>query len=445
MKLPNLFLENMTTLLGNEALMYFEALHSSPSTSIRLNPLKSENELSLSHPVAWCENAFYLSSRPIFTTDPFFHAGHYYVQEASSMIIDVLIRSLNLSRQLDVLDMCAAPGGKSTLLSSYLGTTGFLHCHEFDYARALSLKHNILKWGNPNVAVTTGPLVNLTNTGLTYDVVLVDAPCSGEGMFRKEPKAVEQWSYEKIKRCQQLQKSILQIATHLVKPQGYLIYSTCTFNVEENEMIIKPYIEDLTFNSIPCSSLPPGPESPLNMFTYRMMPHRLNGEGLTVSVLKKNSLSQTEFKSSSSYNAVPNIHQSIIHSQWIREPEAFFPVRLMNQIVALPINHFWKYDQLFKKMKVIFQGIALGEIKGKDFIPDHALSQSVFVSDTLPNIAFSKQEALSYLKCLTPACELQSNALWQIAKYKSANLGWIKHSDSRFKNHYPKQYRILNY
>jgi 16S rRNA C967 or C1407 C5-methylase (RsmB/RsmF family) len=220
MTLPDLFKVQMKNLLGPEYPDFEEALHISSTPSVRLNPFKSEHQLPLAEPVPWCSGGYYLKERPNFTIDPFFHAGHYYVQEASSMFIDYILRSINFKTNSKILDLCSAPGGKSTLLLSFLATDGFLHCHEYDSFRAGILKQNIERWGYPNTIVTSGAMTQLENLDVRYDLILIDAPCSGEGMFRKEPEALKQWNENKVHHCSHLQKNIMNVADTLCAEDG---------------------------------------------------------------------------------------------------------------------------------------------------------------------------------------------------------------------------------
>lgn len=445
MNIPSQFIQNMEKLLGSESSAFFDSIHQNPLTSVRLNPLKTEHNLSLSEKVPWCEHGYYLEERPLFTLDPFFHAGHYYVQEASSMFLEYVLKYLNVAKDIHVLDICSAPGGKATLLSSYFSESAFIHCHEFDHHRTSALQHNMIKWGHSNITITQGSLKDLKNTGITYDLILVDAPCSGEGMFRKESKAVEQWSPEKIYSCQRLQNEIIQIVSQLGNENSILIYSTCTYNKDENEEVIKSLIADGTYDSLEIKSefnlWNSEPET--NIFSYRLMPHRIQGEGLTLSVLRKNKHSNSA--NYSKRNGNKEFRNSLNISNWILDSEEYIIQESKKHLLAIRKSLFASSSFCLQHLNVWNTGIQLGQIKGIDFIPDHGLSQSVFKSNTLPEIQLDYNQALEYLKCLHFPLQVESSHKWFIAKYRSASLGWIKSNSNGWKNYYPKHYRILTY
>lgn len=225
-------------------LRLLEGLSASPVTSIRHNPLKinqinsegGEGSISLpvDVPVPWCEGGYYLSTRPNFTFDPLLHAGAYYVQEAASMFIDHVVRQ-HIQQPVLMLDLCAAPGGKSTALRAALPTGSVLASNEVVRQRANILMENMQKWGHPDVMVTHATPADYHRSGLLFDAILADVPCSGEGMFRKDAKAIDEWSVQNVLKCQQLQREIVADAWACLRPGGLLIYSTCTMNTKENE------------------------------------------------------------------------------------------------------------------------------------------------------------------------------------------------------------------
>src|SRR5690606_35373595 len=228
----------------------FQTAIDQPSrTSIRLNPFKSFSSAWPQSPIPWSKDGYFLEERPSFTLDPAIHAGAYYVQEASSMFIEHVLNSLAIPRGV-YLDLSAAPGGKSTLLSSYLGHEGLLVANEVIQSRAQILKENLIKWGLGNAVVTNNDPDHFEPLEGFFDLVLVDAPCSGEGMFRKDPQAREEWSPDNVQLCSARQKRIMDKAGALVKGGGYLLYSTCTFNEQENEDMIRFLTEEFAFEPV---------------------------------------------------------------------------------------------------------------------------------------------------------------------------------------------------
>ena len=303
MQLPEDFIHETRLLMGDERFSRFlEAFNHDAPTSIRLNPLKlltltgsdtKHLEFVKGQSVPWCKEGYYLEGRPQFTFDPLFHAGCYYVQEASSMFITHALRYLNpSSTPMKVLDLCAAPGGKSTALRSMLPQNSMLVSNEPMANRAQILLENITKWGWPNCIVTNNYPRDFRKSKLKFDLILCDVPCSGEGMFRKDPATISEWSTQNVDKCWKLQRDIVEDAWQCLQPGGTLIYSTCTFNTKENEENIRWMIDTLEAEPI---VIPVEPEwnitgSLLKGFdapVYRFIPGITRGEGLFLCVLRK--------------------------------------------------------------------------------------------------------------------------------------------------------------
>ncbi len=442
MTLPTEFTKQMTGLLGSEYSDFEYAMQQKPAVSIRINPAKPENELKLSDQVAWCTEGFYIEDRPIFTLDPFFHAGHYYVQEASSMFLDYILKKLNLSPKPRILDLCSAPGGKSSLLLSHLQSRGILHCHEFDVHRHSILKQNIIRWGYPNAIVTYGSLLQLQKLNIKYDVILIDAPCSGEGMFRKEEDALKQWNNKKIGHCQNIQRHILSIADTLCAQQGYIIYSSCTWNTRENEEVLEDYIISNRYEAVEIKHDFPIPQSNKFSFTYRMYPHKIKGEGFTISVIKKQSDTlEKHRKTKSGILLQSNVNTPL----WLNNSDDMVTIFFKDHYFAIPKDLEEDTIEIFEKVNTSSFGIPLGSFKGDDFYPAHGLSQSILLRNDLESIDLNKQQALNYLRALTPDIVYNSGSKWLTGKYKSASLGWIKSLSTGLKNYFPKNQRIISF
>ncbi len=257
MQLPQQFIDRVVQDLGaSQADALFAALGTESPTSIRLNPYKIDKPIDES-PVGWSKYGFYLPQRPSFTLDSDFHAGAYYVQEASSQFVGHILASRNVEGAR-VLDMCAAPGGKSTLYSTLVGLEGLVVANEINRARASVLADNARKWGLGNIVVCNNRPEHLAQFESWFDVVAVDAPCSGEGMFRKMDGAVEEWSVANVAMCAQRQKEILDNAWLSLKAGGVLLYSTCTFNHDENEGVLESFTaeygdEIAPYDTVECS------------------------------------------------------------------------------------------------------------------------------------------------------------------------------------------------
>ena len=233
-RLPEEFLTQIKDLLGdNEANLLAEALEQEPSVAIRTNtrkPCTLPQWADAGHKVAWSINGRYLDERPQFTFTPQLHAGGFYVQDASSMIHELILKQIAPERSICYLDLCAAPGGKTTAAINMLAEGSLVVANEYVPMRSQILKENIQKWGYPNVIVTNSSVERLCKTPGLYDIIAIDAPCSGEGMMRKDEEARRQWSKSLVSECAALQWQIVCDSWDTLKQDGYLIYSTCTFN-----------------------------------------------------------------------------------------------------------------------------------------------------------------------------------------------------------------------
>ena len=284
---------------------YLAAFDEEAPVSIRLNPKKvaasSYGGENRGRVVPWCPLGIYLSERPNFTFDPLLHAGCYYVQEAASMFIHHILTS-HLSHltthisPLKLLDLCAAPGGKSTCAISALPEGSVLYSNEPVRQRASILLENITKWGYPDCTVTNNYPRDYARSGLTFDIILCDVPCSGEGMFRKDPQTISEWNPQNVEKCWRLQRDIVSDAWKCLRPGGLLIYSTCTFNTKENEENVRWMLEQFDADILPVDTLPewnitgsllPGFDAPV----YRFIPGITRSEGLFIAVMRKRSLS----------------------------------------------------------------------------------------------------------------------------------------------------------
>ncbi|HEX5625836.1 MAG TPA: methyltransferase domain-containing protein, partial [Saprospiraceae bacterium] len=444
MILPTPFKDQMKALLGAELSDFETAMNAKPPVSVRINPFKSEHSLPLAGPVPWCKDAFYLTERPIFTVDPFFHAGHYYVQEASSMYLDSILKQLNISKAATVLDLCAAPGGKSTLIQSHLSEGGLMHSHEFDPHRASVLKQNLERWGQANTLITKGRLDQLPFSTMRYDLILIDAPCSGEGMFRKEPAALRQWSPKKVQQCTAMQKSILETAHQLCKPNGYIIYSTCTYNTLENEQIVQALLSSQKYQGIHLTDDLNWIRSHQLDCTYRFYPHRTAGEGFTFSVIQKQdkSLHETaDFKKSNTLLKTVSMDLT----GWIEDPSDYSTTAHQDQLLAFPTRHMESVQWLHQSGIKVQGGIPIGTFKGKDFFPAHGLALSIHLHSSIARQQLDEKEALDYLRALSPITESDIRTTWFVAAYRSARLGWLKRAGHQIKNYFPKNQRIISY
>ena len=314
MQLSDDFLRETLATMGSKRFeRYLKAFEEESPVSIRVNPKFSLKrgerredsgernvESGERNVVPWCPTGFYLSARPQFTFDPLLHAGCYYVQEASSMFLDEVLRQhLPKDKRVAFLDMCAAPGGKSTLIRSAISEDSLLVSNEPVRKRASILLENLQKWGYANTYVTNNYPKDFRKARLQFDAILCDVPCSGEGMFRKDPATIGEWSLANVERCWQLQREIVSDAWQCLSPGGLFIYSTCTLNTKENEQNVLWMTDELGADLLPVAikeewgitgSLLPGFNQPV----YRFIPGITRGEGLFMAVMRKNSRERRE-------------------------------------------------------------------------------------------------------------------------------------------------------
>ncbi len=444
LNIPPDFIHRTKEVIGEQVNELVESLKTPCRTSIRLNPLKKSEHLKNTSPIPWTTFGYYLGEKPKFTLDPYFHAGYYYVQEANSMIIEKAIIELFPSKKINVLDLCAAPGGKSTHLHSILDSSSVIHSHEVNTLRVEILRQNIEKWGPINSIVTTGSIKKIVESGLKYDVILLDAPCSGEGMFRKEEDAIKQWNLNKINHCVFLQNEIVEFAHHLLSENGILIYSTCTYNREENEDLITRLIKEYNYESIQLKTLPHYNllHTEFNRInTYRALPHRMEGEGFTFSILRKTSDYLNKIHKSKAFQPIINSHVK----NWLNFDEYELQVIDTNkEFKATTTNCFAFYNYLSNaNIRCLNLGISVGHFKGKDWFPAQGLATNIALNKNIPLINLELDEALHYLRAdgsYLPSPILEEQ--WQIIAYNNAPLGWVKKIGSTFKNYYPKNMRI---
>lgn len=451
MNLPDDFTRQMYALLGeNEYKAFMEALDENAPVSVRLNKWKA-GTCSGSGRVAWCDHAYYLGERPSFTFDPLFHAGCYYVQEASSMFVGYVIRQL-VSRPSLVLDLCAAPGGKTTDVLDALPEGSFLVSNEVIKSRARVLSENVTKWGAANVAVTNSSPEDFGGSGIMFDVVIVDAPCSGEGMFRKDAASVAEWSPASADYCSGRQKKIIADVWDCLKPGGLLIYSTCTYNIKENEDVADWMAEEFGAEPVEISvgpdwniggNLKPG--SAANV--YRFMPHRTKGEGFTLSAVRKTGepvsggsvrVPGKGRKRDSGSRAVPGMARD-----WCVAPERLDFFVSGHSVYAIGREHAPLAAALREKFNVLQQGICVGEQKGCDLIP----AQSLALSRLIDRNAFACAEldyddAVRYLRKEGLVLDDGVPGGFVLVTFEGKPLGFVKHLGTRANNLYPAEWKI---
>jgi 16S rRNA C967 or C1407 C5-methylase (RsmB/RsmF family)/NOL1/NOP2/fmu family ribosome biogenesis protein len=451
--LPADFEIQLISLLGKEEFENFKsAVNRNPKTSIRLNPAKPFQCSWVKTPVPWSNNGYFLEERPSFTLDPAFHAGAYYVQEASSMFIEYILHSLQIPKGV-YLDLAAAPGGKSTLLSTFLGNDGLLIANEVIQSRAQILKENAIKWGLGNIVVTNNDPEHFSALEGFFDVVLVDAPCSGEGMFRKDPQAREEWSLDHVTLCSSRQKRIMDQAGALVKGGGYLIYSTCTFNEQENEDMIRFLTEEFAFEPvrIPLEESWRIVESAVEaedgtFYGYRFFPHKVEGEGFFITVLKRPDSASTQ-----ELGRNKDFKHSVLKALGDRESEVLenelgFDGKgkyyLLNDSYFRINREFYRhFEKTAQTLNLRYFGVELGKKQKDEWIPGHEWALSILPKKGFSRIELSLEQALEYLRKNDQSFEGIPKG-WILFTYQNLPLGWGKNLGNRLNNNYPKEWRI---
>ncbi|MBR1426164.1 MAG: rRNA cytosine-C5-methyltransferase [Paludibacteraceae bacterium] len=444
--LPVEFIERMRQQLGGEADLLFQSLEQQPVTSIRLNDKQDVLTFDCDiDEVPWQEDGYYLSERPVFTLDPLFHAGCYYVQEASSMFLQQALEQY-VTRDAVVLDLCAAPGGKSTLLSQYLGQGGLLISNEVVRQRVFILSENIQKWGNGNTIVThNSPAQFGEQCTNLFDCVVVDAPCSGEGMFRKDPQARDEWSPYAVQQCAERQRSILLDVWDALRPGGVLIYSTCTFNREENEENVQWIAECLGAEVLPLACDPewgitegqPG---------YHFYPHRAKGEGFYICALRKTPEDYAPFRpklarSAGKQQAVNSDYIRIART-WLQHPENWAIRQSDRFLTAYPLHYRELIEWFSAHFTCVLLGFGLGEERGRTIAPQHSVSMLKDLRrEAFPQVALSQEQALAYLRTEALMIDNMSVGL-VLLTYENVPLGFAKNVGNRLNNLYPNEWRI---
>jgi len=425
-------------------------------TSIRLNWLKNTKSLANLEAVPWCTNGRYLPERPVFTLDPLFHAGAYYVQEASSMFIAHAFESLiqRGENALRVLDLCAAPGGKSTLLAGLLLDEDLLIANEVIQTRASILAENLTRWGQLNTWVTNNDPKDFGKLDGYFDLMLIDAPCTGSGLWRKDAEAINEWSIEHVKLCADRQKRIVADAIPSLKANGILLYATCSYSAEENENMVDWIIDNLGLESVNINTDPEWniehTKSDIHKAAgYRFYPWKLKGEGFFLAAFK-NTVADSEIpynqpkRNKQKGRAKPNTskgekNEELRWKQWLNcEYEA---IKKNEEFYALHPQHKEDYTLLQDKLRIKKTGTALGKIVGKDVIPDHELALSVHLSTDITSIDVTKEEALQFMKREEIRKENETKG-WQVVRYEGLGLGWGKWLPNRMNNYFPKHWRI---
>lgn len=440
--LPKEFEEALRLRLGESFDQFVTSLQQPSPISIRQNPLKPVHVDG--EPIAWTQFGKYLSERPVFTLDPALHAGAYYVQEASSMFLEQAIRqSIDTSVPIRALDLCAAPGGKSTHILSLLSQSSLLVSNEVIRSRASILSENIQKWGHSNVVVTNSDPEDFTNLPGFFDLIVVDAPCSGEGLFRKDPEAMQEWSPANVELCTKRQRRILSDVWPSLKTNGILVYCTCTYNEHENEENLKWLSEQHDIESVELE-INPGWHIEVvhhgSLIGYRFYPHQTRGEGFFLSVIrKKENQPEPRIKVKKTL-AIPAKKAVEVLRNWISTEDFHF--YLWNEVIhCVPASSIEELEYLIDHLKIVQAGTALAISKHDKLIPEHAAALSINLNkEYFQQIILSRAEAIQYLR--KDVLQTTAPKGFTLIMYNNLALGWVNVLDNRVNNLYPKEWRI---
>ena len=469
MNLPVSFIDYTRALLGNEEYEKLAvALQQEPPVSIRINNRKwmmNHDDYSFKK-VLWASEGYYLDERLTFTFDPLFHAGCYYVQEASSMFVEQILRQY-AEEPVIMLDLCAAPGGKSTHLRSVLPEGSLLVANEVIRNRSQILAENLTKWGHPDVVVTNNDPSDYLQLPSFFDIILTDVPCSGEGMFRKDPVAIEEWSLENVEICWQRQRRIISDIWTCLKPGGILIYSTCTYNTKEDEENVCWIREEFGAEPLSLDILAEwnitgdllGEEK---LPVYHFLPHKTKGEGFFLAALRKpmsddesilnldivkSKNQKKKDKRGGTTSASPVSRENLkMAENWLRKDvlDKYVLTTEDTAIYAFSRQYQNELAILKQNLRVIQAGTAVGEVKGKDLIPAHALamSTSVLRQGAFVTEEVTYEQAIAYLRKEAITLSVTAPRGYILLTYRKIPLGFVKNIGNRANNLYPQEWRI---
>lgn len=447
MALKEEFKEQLHELIPEESEQLIEAIESSEaSVSVRINPSKHASGVNdVLRPVPWCHEGVTLASRPQFTFDTDFQSGRYYVQDASSMFISYVLCKL-VQAPVRYLDLCAAPGGKTTAAISALPEGSLVVANEIVPLRAKILRENVIKWGSPNCVVTHNRPADFLPLQNFFDVIATDVPCSGEGMMRKDDTAVEQWSKKLVEECAERDYQIIDDIWQCLRPGGLLIYSTCTYNREEDEKIVDWIIEKYGAESI---DVAPNGEWRImgaigsNSSCYRFMQHRIDGEGLFMSVLRKPDadIKETTKQRPKKTKGTKPLTVPQLVKQWVCDADAYDFSVDGDDIVAVQQRLSADVSAIRACMKVLHYGVTLGTAKGKNIVPSHALALStVLADDAFPSVEVDYATAMAYMR--GESVQIDAPRGYVLLRHAGAVLGFVNNLGNRANNLYPKEWRV---
>ena len=443
MKLHDEFIAQLRELLPEEWEALVDAITTSePSVAVRVNGARGVGVPDGLRRVPWCDQGFYLDGRPSFTFDSDWHAGRYYVQDASSMFIAHVISHF-VHEPVRYLDLCAAPGGKTTAAIQALPPRSLTVANEIVPPRARVLADNVIRWGSPRSVVTSNAPAHLGRLESFFDVIAADVPCSGEGMMRKDDEAVAQWSPALVEQCAQRQREILADVWPALRPGGLFIYSTCTYNRQENEQMADFIVSELGATSL---EVPVDPSWNIHAaigseaHCYRFMPYKVDGEGLFMAVFRKDGdgLRQDIRMKGKSSKKIDETAKN-----WLAGPNQFMIDQQGDLLIAVPQDIHREVAAMRASLTVLHAGVELATVMGRKTVPHHALALSTArADDAFPVCEVDYPAALRYLR--GESIPVEGPRGYVLIAHQGAVLGFANNLGNRANNLYPKSQRILS-
>lgn len=455
--LPPDFVVRMKQQLGANYPDFEASLDETPPVSIRLNPRKPSLSFNPCEAIAWCATGRYLPERPVFALDPRWHSGAYYVQEAASMLLSkVLDRQIDASKPLRALDLCAAPGGKSTLLAAHLSAESLLVCNEVIQSRVSVLRENITRWGSSNTVIVNHDPSVFSALPDFFDLILIDAPCSGEGLFRKDKASRTEWSVENVTQCAARQKRIVADCITALSPGGLLIYSTCTYNKNENDenvaWISREFDLDIVNQNLDFAEK--------TETGWQCYPHQTKGEGFFIAALRKKASEapdetahepskkrqkmsrNTGFNATKKYTLLDEKNRVAL-LPFIGDSENYdFYVKINEEVFAIKKSlapYLAQLDEALQRKQI---GIRVGEWRKGIFTPSHELALNELLNPSVQRVELPLEAALAYLRKNDFTLPAEAKTGWTVATFQGLPLGWLKVLPNRFNNYLPNEWRL---
>ena len=446
----NTFIDSLDKTSLNKKLLR-DVLFTLPLVSIRFNPNKNipleALNLKIKNNIPWSSNGYYLETKPIYYLDPYWHNGVYYVQDASSLFLEHIISHLKKKQPLNiVLDLCAAPGGKTQIIANSLPES-LIVANELIPNRNTILVENCVKLGADNIVITQNTANQFAELNNFFDLIIYDAPCSGSGLFRKMPEAIQEWSLGNVQNCVYRQKDIFKNIFGSLKEEGYIVYSTCSFSKEENEDQVEWITENYqveimeipienTWNIHVCIN------QDNKIVGYHFLPYLLDGEGFFICVFQKKQVENTPKLKEKNLDTINLLEEKILYDN-IQDMEKLNTFKHQDTIYLIKTFYEKQIKQLSYYLYLKRIGIEVGQVIRNDFIPaHHLLMNSSIKLKKISSMEFEYSNIIKYLHKDKLEIDLPTNG-WYIVTYKTLQIGWIKViGGNRINNYYPTQWKI---